>query len=1364
MVYDSRTHIQGILNAYQNGQIGGNVYFLNPHGIVVGKEGTLNVQQLHLMTPTEKSMENFFTDDGQLNATSINQLMNDEIPLSESGLITVKGKIHGGQKVILKAHNIKVKGRIAAGYSTGLIGLEDVVNTEGLQEASEAVVHDDGSIELMATGDVDIKGELLTEGKDNAQGGDISVKAQGNISLEKGAILSAKGQGENSHGGTILVYGNESARFEKGAMIDVSGGELSGDGGFAEFSAKKTVHLKGGQFRASTQKGKKGFILIDPQDLTISTNQFLNGGDYSLTADNSITISNSVIISTRQLSSGNDHANGTSSGNSGDLTLSAPQITIGDGTQLFGQATNGYTAGNILLEATSDTSATINVGNALIKGGNITMNATADSNRSLQNSNPVSTARAAITLNTGALLEGSGNISLSAIATQGAPTINNGVFDARDSKATMRVYGATLNADGNVALNSSSSMTTDLGAWLADVDELGQLSGLGIPLGFLVGTTDSQAETTLGGATRITAGGTVDVTSSAKTQSTVAAQATSLVGAVTVGISDIKNEAKTSVKGTTHITSGGTVALRAQGMSLVETSADANAVGSSGGSFAITVGHLDADTHARLFEGAKVTSSGGLNIYADTLNQFQSTSRAGLTETDAFIKGELSNSLTNAGTNPLVQSAIQQVFDRVLDKIFEQLAGDDQSSSSVQVAGALSFNIVNSETEASLTGHTNKTLSSSALMDIQSRSVTHAMALASGIAGGGSFGGGAGLAIQVAENTNKAFVRGDSNSLLTLDTEGLSVQSLTESYDSTITDENNNDFSAIAYSGQGESDVGLAGALGINLVNENKGEAFLGEGTSIDLGNKNLTIVASNETSTLSVADGIPEDESEGGGTTAVDALFDLYDTTSESVGSADDDDDDDDDDAADDDDDGLSLGVGASVALDISKTQTFATIAGGALISNVADIEVKAEAVSSHDVAGEAAASGGISIVPLISLIVAEDRTEAKIESSSNALSATGDVNVSAIQEVSLTSQASGDAGDEEEAPDFALGMSVDVNISYSGVEASIDRDVTSSGEITLLASGSRSIASGASASVNGGGVGEEEEEEDEGGEEEEEEEEEEDEAVGVIETIISLVTLGNDLSSSLQKTNGQETAGQASVEGAEEDDGSGGSSSSEEEESSTVSIAASLALNVTNANTKATLGRNRSFNASGVSVLVEDNTDSKVVSNGGTAGSDSNLGAALALNIVDVDLEASVGSGTTVESSKDIEVSVSSLGVDEEDAEGNTLTDETSTFTSTAVAGAGQGNLSLAGAVAINVVDVEAQAKILENANVITTGSGNLTISTSTNTAYETFGEGISGGLTTPTIEDAKDKFSPFDKLKARVDGYTFQCRGSD
>ena len=52
LVFDSSaSQINGIVNSYKGGQIGGNVLFANPHGFVIGKDGVFNVVSLTLMTP-----------------------------------------------------------------------------------------------------------------------------------------------------------------------------------------------------------------------------------------------------------------------------------------------------------------------------------------------------------------------------------------------------------------------------------------------------------------------------------------------------------------------------------------------------------------------------------------------------------------------------------------------------------------------------------------------------------------------------------------------------------------------------------------------------------------------------------------------------------------------------------------------------------------------------------------------------------------------------------------------------------------------------------------------------------------------------------------------------------------------------------------------------------------------------------------------------------------------------------------------------------------------------------------------------------------------------------------------------------------
>ena len=50
IVRDGPVFVDGILNGYKNGQIGGDIYFADPHGFVVGPNGTVNVGRLSVRT------------------------------------------------------------------------------------------------------------------------------------------------------------------------------------------------------------------------------------------------------------------------------------------------------------------------------------------------------------------------------------------------------------------------------------------------------------------------------------------------------------------------------------------------------------------------------------------------------------------------------------------------------------------------------------------------------------------------------------------------------------------------------------------------------------------------------------------------------------------------------------------------------------------------------------------------------------------------------------------------------------------------------------------------------------------------------------------------------------------------------------------------------------------------------------------------------------------------------------------------------------------------------------------------------------------------------------------------------------------
>ena len=51
---DTRIDINGTLNAIRNKQIGGNLFFLSPGGMAVGKGGVINTGALYMMAPWMK--------------------------------------------------------------------------------------------------------------------------------------------------------------------------------------------------------------------------------------------------------------------------------------------------------------------------------------------------------------------------------------------------------------------------------------------------------------------------------------------------------------------------------------------------------------------------------------------------------------------------------------------------------------------------------------------------------------------------------------------------------------------------------------------------------------------------------------------------------------------------------------------------------------------------------------------------------------------------------------------------------------------------------------------------------------------------------------------------------------------------------------------------------------------------------------------------------------------------------------------------------------------------------------------------------------------------------------------------------------
>lgn len=381
LVHDKISNIDGVLNAFKDGKIGGNVFFLNPNGIAVGAGGVINVGALTLATPTKEFMDNVISADRAVSSQLTKAILAGDMPLNPLGLISIKGKINASGGVGLMGGDVVNRGNIRTNFE-----VSDIVNLEDKNLESEVLVKD-GRVLIVAKNNFVNEGSIRADGSEGKNASEVNIKAGGDIALNSG-VISASGEGKNSSGGKLFLWADGKSFFNKGASLLAKGGE-SGDGGFIEFSAGKLVDLAGGLFDASSYFGRRGSVFIDPEDIVISEDFLSSGADYNLTADNSITIKEGKTISTSKA--------GAASGN---VSLTAKDIVLENNSSIDASAEDGQTAGDITLTSkdfsdgymTKHNSASVTLGEGVsLKGRNITVTSTADNTRLFDDDSVAST-------------------------------------------------------------------------------------------------------------------------------------------------------------------------------------------------------------------------------------------------------------------------------------------------------------------------------------------------------------------------------------------------------------------------------------------------------------------------------------------------------------------------------------------------------------------------------------------------------------------------------------------------------------------------------------------------------------------------------------------------------------------------------------------------------------------------------------------------------------------------------------------------------------------------------------------------------------------------------------------------------------
>ncbi len=338
----------------------GNVWIVNPHGIVFGPGAVVNVGGL-LASTADISNDNFlagnyrFDTAGDVGATITNE---GQITVADAGMLAfVAPELRNSGYIYARL------GRVGLGaaetftldlYGDELIRLEaSGAITQYLMEHSGTIDADGGVVVLSAAAGRELVDSLINVS------GDIRA---GTVDGQKGRILIEAGP-DGGGTGTTLVSGNVSATGREGGNIDVLGDRVA-------------IH-SGAAIDASGENGG-GFIRI--------------GGDYQ---GQGVTPTASRVI----VQSGSSiYANALQSGDGGRVIVWADERADfaghieARGVSISGDGGFVETSGREILVVTGtvDASSPWGVGGMwLLDPNNITINATADANASSSGVNPV---------------------------------------------------------------------------------------------------------------------------------------------------------------------------------------------------------------------------------------------------------------------------------------------------------------------------------------------------------------------------------------------------------------------------------------------------------------------------------------------------------------------------------------------------------------------------------------------------------------------------------------------------------------------------------------------------------------------------------------------------------------------------------------------------------------------------------------------------------------------------------------------------------------------------------------------------------------------------------------------------------------
>ena len=285
----------------------GNVWLINPNGVLFGPGSTVNVGGLVASTLNISNEDflngnyRFMQDVDKPLASVVNQ---GTITITDGGyavlmapLVSNEGLIVAnlGQVNLLSGESatLNFDGRNLVSYDIGKMDskagtvllsrdtvstlLANVITSPVLTEAGKMVENDDGSVSLVAASGTTInEGSISTNGANGQKAGKIVLDSGRLTVVGPEAVVEASGSGPDSDGGSVLALSDGFLYTSAGSQLKAQGSDQGGDGGFVETSGKNFIINSVANVGAAA--GKAGEWLIDPEFLTIIEGPNGSGG------------------------------------------------------------------------------------------------------------------------------------------------------------------------------------------------------------------------------------------------------------------------------------------------------------------------------------------------------------------------------------------------------------------------------------------------------------------------------------------------------------------------------------------------------------------------------------------------------------------------------------------------------------------------------------------------------------------------------------------------------------------------------------------------------------------------------------------------------------------------------------------------------------------------------------------------------------------------------------------------------------------------------------------------------------------------------------------------------------------------------